>query len=382
MMTTTATVLTTALLITGCAGDDQAPAEPPASPTVAPPTDTLNGTPTGAPTDEPTGEPTGEPNEAAAAPGPVEPADAEVIATGLDVPWDLAFLPEGDGLVSERVSGRVLRVESGGELTEIGVVDGVSAAGEGGLHGVAVAGDALYAYYTAADDNRVVRMPFDGDSLGDQEVVVDGIPKARIHNGGRIAFGPDGMLYIATGDASDPPRAQDPGSLAGKILRVTPDGDVPEDNPDVGSPVFSSGHRNVQGLAFDGDGRLWATEFGPDCCDGLHLIEPGGNHGWPDVVTGRFQVEWDTADASPSGVAYVRDTIFVAALRGQRLWQVPIADGDAADPQAFFVGEYGRLRHAEAAPDGSLWILTNNTDGRNPDGPGPDDDRILRVTLD
>jgi glucose/arabinose dehydrogenase len=220
-------------------------------------------------------------------------------------------------------------------------------------------------------------------------VVIDGIPKAGNHNGGRLTFGPDGMLYVSTGDASEPSRAQDLDSLGGKILRLAPDGSVPADNPFDGSPVFSYGHRNVQGLAFDDDGRLWASEFGQQTWDELNLIQAGNNYGWP-VVEGiggddRFVepvAQWSTDEASPSGIAYVRGTVFLAALRGQRLWQVPVPGGAAGSPADFAVGDYGRLRHAALAPDGSLWVLTGNTDGRNPDGPREGDDRILRVTLE
>jgi glucose/arabinose dehydrogenase len=274
----------------------------------------------------------------------------------------------------------------------VGTVPGVDADGEGGLLGLAVdpaAPTSVYAYFTATDDNRVVRLPLLDGALGDPVVVIDGIPKAGNHNGGRLTFGPDGMLYISTGDANESSRAQDLGSLGGKILRLAPDGSVPADNPFDGSPVFSYGHRNVQGLAFDDDGRLWASEFGQQTWDELNLVQAGNNYGWP-VVEGiggddRFVepvAQWSTDQASPSGIAYVRDTVFLAALRGQRLWQVPVPGGEAASPTDFYVGQFGRLRHAALAPDGSLWLLTGNTDGRNPDGPREGDDRIVRVTLE
>lgn len=374
-----ATLAIAALLLAGCADEDQ-PDPPSGQPeeTTAEPT-------TPARTTTPAPAATATPPES----GPVEPAEFGVIATGLDVPWDLAFLPDGSALVSERVTGRILHVDESGDLTEVDTVGGVAAAGEGGLLGIALHEDWLYAYFTAADDNRIVRMEFDGDSLGDAEVIFDGIPKSNNHNGGRIAFGPDGMLYATTGDAQDPPLAQEVDSVAGKILRIAPDGSVPDDNPFDGSPVWSYGHRNVQGIAFDDDGRLWATEFGPRTVDEINLIEPGENYGWPfaEGIAGdeRFVdavVEWDVAEASPSGIAYTRDTLFVAALRGQRLWQVPVPGGEVGEPADFAVGEYGRLRNVELAPDGSLWALTNNTDGRNPDGPGPDDDRVVRITLE
>lgn len=370
-------------LLSGCSNDDATDRPETGVPTI--------------PTTAPATSPTPTPTTPAATPttpeptGPVEPVgDVDVVATDLDVPWDLEFLDDGTVLVTERDTARIRRVEPDGEVTDIGEVPGVSASGEGGLMGIARYEEWLYAMFTSGEDNRVVRMEFDGVSLGEPEVILDGLPRANNHNGGRIVFGSDdGMLYVATGDAYNPPLAQDLDSPAGKILRLTPDGDIPEDNPFEGSPVWSYGHRNVQGLAFDDDGRLWASEFGTKVWDELNLIEPGSNYGWPEVEGIAEDddfvdpvAQWPTEDASPSGIAYVRDTIFLAGLRGQRLWQVPVPEGSAGEPQAFFTGEFGRLRHAELAPDGALWLLTNNTDGRNPDGPGPDDDRILRVSLE
>jgi glucose/arabinose dehydrogenase len=374
--------ITAVLIMAGCTGDSEP--EAPAEPTPTSAVDETPNSPTPTESPSPTPEPTTPPA------GPVEPTgDVDVIATDLDVPWDLEFLDDGTVLVTERNTARIHRVEPNGELTEIGEVPGVSASGEGGLLGIAHHQDWLYAMFTAGGDNRVVRMEFDGESLGEPEVIVEGLPRAGIHNGGRIVFGPDGMLYIGAGDASEGANAQDLDSPAGKILRVTPEGGVPDDNPFDGSPIWSYGHRNVQGLAFDDAGRLWASEFGQQTWDELNLIEAGENYGWPAVEgiadDDEFTdpvLQWSTDEASPSGIAYVRDTIFMAGLRGQRLWQIPVPDGSAGEPEAFFTREYGRLRHAELAPDGSLWLLTNNTDGRNPDGPGPDDDRILRVSLE
>ena len=366
-------VLGFVLLLGACSDDDP---EPSSAPTTRTPSEATS-TPTTT-TSTPTAEP-----------GPVVPTAFEDLVTGLDVPWGLAFLPDGSALVSERDSALVRQVTASGQVTEAGTVPDVDADNEGGLLGLAVppGQSTVYAYLTAADDNRVVRMSFDGGALGAPEVVIDGIPKAGNHNGGRLAFGPDGMLYVSTGDAGQPDRAQDLESLGGKILRLSPDGTVPADNPFAGSPVFSYGHRNVQGLAFDQDGRLWASEFGQNTWDELNLIEAGGNYGWP-VVEGvgnddRFiepVAQWSTDEASPSGIAYVRDTVFLASLRGQRLWQVPVPDGVAGTPTDFVAGEFGRLRAAALAPDGSLWVLTNNTDGRGE--PRDGDDRILRVTLE
>lgn len=243
---------------------------------------------------------------------PGEPTD---VATGLEVPWSIAFLPEGDALVSERDSTRILRVGKDGGTEEVGEVEGAEPQGEGGLLGLAVspgfAQDSfVYAYYTAAEDNRIVRMTYDpDDGLGEQKVILDGIPSASYHNGGRIAFGPDGMLYAGTGDAGDGTASQDTDSLAGKILRMTPEGDPAPDNP-FDNLVHSYGHRNVQGLAWDDKDRLFGIEFGQNTYDEVNLIEPGGNYGWPEVegvgdddAYVNPVVTWDTGEASPSGAA-------------------------------------------------------------------------------
>lgn len=360
------------LLLGACSGGEP---EPSSAPTTRVPTRPSAASPT---TPTPT-----------AAAGPVAPTAFADLVTGLEAPWDLAFLPDGSALVSERDAARIRRVSAAGDVADVGRVPGVEPGGEGGLLGLAIppGQPMVYAYFTAAEDNRVVRMSFDGSALGEPEVVIDGIPKAGNHNGGRMAFGPDGMLYVTTGDASSPQRAQDLESLGGKILRLNPDGSAPADNPFEGSPVFSYGHRNVQGLAFDEDGRLWASEFGQNTWDELNLIEAGNNYGWP-VVEGiggddRFVepvAQWSTDEASPSGIAYARDTVFLASLRGERLWQVPVPDGVVGTPADFATDEFGRLRAAVLAPDGSLWVLTNNTDGRG--DPREGDDRILRVTLE
>ncbi|HEU4491661.1 MAG TPA: PQQ-dependent sugar dehydrogenase [Jiangellales bacterium] len=379
-------VAATIALLAACGTGDQGslPSEPPAttevepSPTAEPTTEEATPSPSPTPTVEP---------------GPVVPAGFSDLATGLSSPWGLAFLPDGSALVSERDTARVVRVTAAGAVTEVGGVPGVVPGGEGGLLGLEVGPDPedpgyVYAYFTAASDNRLVRMPWDGSAVGPPEVLLEGVPKARNHDGGRIAFGPDGRLYIATGDAGEPSRSQALDSPAGKILRLEPDGGIPADNPFPGSPVWSLGHRNVQGLAFDDEGRLWAGEFGQKTYDELNLIEPGANYGWPEVEGpgdggGRF-VEpvavWNpTGDASPSGIAWVRDTVFLAALAGERLLRVPVPGGTAGEPDEAAVGQFGRLRTVEPAPDGSLWMITSNTDGRG--DPQQGDDRILRVTL-
>ncbi|TDC48812.1 PQQ-dependent sugar dehydrogenase [Jiangella ureilytica] len=336
------------------------------------------------------------PSSPVALPGPVTPSAVEEIVTGLAAPWSIAFVPgaEGQALVTQRDEGTIVLVDAGGTVTPVGSVPGVDGSGEGGLLGLAfdpAAPGELYVYATMGSQNVVQRTTYADGVLGSFSVVLDGIPAGTRHDGGRLAFGPDGMLYISTGEGGVPEDAQDLDNLGGKILRITPAGDVPPDNPFDGSPIWTYGHRNVEGLAFDDDGRLWASEFGDRSADEVNLISPGENYGWPFVegIGGAPDytdpvVEWrPTSEASPSGLAYVRDTLFVAALRGERLWQVPLAaDGSgsvSAGEPAEFVTDYGRLRDAVVAPDGTLWVLTNNTDGRGSARDG--DDRILRLTL-
>lgn len=323
---------------------------------------------------------------APSAPGGAPDLNApEEVVTGIDVPWGLAFLPDGAALVAERDSGRVLRVSPGRAPESFAEIPGVVARGEGGLLGLAVAPDyaesrTVYAYFTAADDNRVVRFR----QGAAPEVVFAGIAKAGNHNGGRIAFGPDGMLYVGTGDAGERELAQDPASPNGKILRLTPDGAPAPGNPTPGSPVYSRGHRNVQGLAWDSAGRLFAAEFGQNRLDEINLIEPGRDYGWP-AVEGAGGADrgftdplltWSTAEASPSGIAIAGDTLFVAALRGERLWTATMSGTGLTNPRDLFRDTYGRLRTVEVAPDGALWLTTSNTDGRGDTSAG--DDRVLR----
>jgi glucose/arabinose dehydrogenase len=311
-------------------------------------------------------------------------AAPETVATRILTPWGLAFLPDGSALVAERDTGKILQVRpGGGEPREVYRVPGVAAAGEGGLLGLAVARDfastaLVYAYFTADSDNRIVRFKLGDDAT--PQVIFDGIDKARVHNGGRIAFGPDGMLYVGTGDATNRSESQDPNDPNGKILRLTPDGKPAPGNPHPGSPVWTLGHRNVQGLAWDADGTMYGIEFGQDRFDEVNVIEPGKNYGWPEVEGkgggGRYTdpiVTWSTEEASPSGAAISGRTLYVAGLRGQRLWTVPL---DGGKPTAELNGRYGRLRTVAVAPDGALWLTTSNTDGRG--YPREGDDRILR----
>jgi len=370
---------------------------------------------------------TGNPSAPAAGPTSTPPAEADTVVDGLDVPWGLAPLPDGTLLISLRDAARLVVVDpDAGTTTDVTGPGAETLAaqttpdGEGGLLGVArdpASGD-VFVYRTGADDNAVLRGTLDGTVLGELTTVLDGIPRAGHHDGGALAFGPDGHLYVGTGDAGDGQQSQDRGSLGGKILRVTTDGDPAPGNPDPASPVWTSGHRNVQGLGWDAAGRMFASEFGQNTWDELNEIQPGGNYGWPDVEgpdgAGDGTVApvawWSTSEASPSGLAVTGEGVYLAGLRGERLWRVPFgstasgageggsagpdasADVDAdgsvralGEPQALLVEELGRLRNVAPVVTGGddadgLWVLTNNTDGRG--SPRDGDDRLVRVTLD
>ncbi|GAA0594680.1 PQQ-dependent sugar dehydrogenase [Actinomadura livida] len=331
-------------------------------------------------------------------PGRAGPGRVTELVIGLDMPWGLAFLPDGSALVSGRASGQIHRIPAGGgQPVLVGEVPGVVASAEGGLLGLATSPEfaedrTVYAYVSGPPTNRVValRVAEDLRSLRQERVVLDGIETADRHHGGRLRFGPEGNLWIGTGDAFEPENAADQESLNGKILRIKPDGSIPEDNPTPGSPIFSSGHRNVQGIAFGPDGTAYASELGHRTWDELNVLRPGRDYGWPETegtdggtgVRPIFTVHPD--DASPSGIAYAKGSIWMGALGGQRLWQLPVDGPEAAgEPVEHFVGEYGRIRTVERAPDGSLWIATSNTDEATWGGtdPRPGDDRILRLDL-
>jgi len=372
----TAQLLTAAVLLGACAAGDETSTTVP-SPTTSPHTA------------EPTPSPEA-PTTPAATPAPTPvPAEPEVLAEGLAVPWAVDFLPDGTALVTERNTARVLALDPGEEPVELVTVPGVDAVNEAGLLGLAVSPDFaengfVFVYFTTPEDNRVMRMVHDGEELRPDVVVLDGIPRETHHSGGRIAFGPDGYLYVATGDAAEPSISQDPGSLGGKILRVDEDGEPAPGNPTEGSAVWSLGHRNVQGLDWDEHGTMFASEFGQDSWDELNRIEPGANYGWPQVEGpgGGEQFTdplhtWRPAEASPSGIAVTQDAIYVAALRGQSLWRVPLDDGEVGEPERLLDGVYGRLRDVAVAPDGRLWLLTSNVFRGEP---APEDDRVVAIT--
>ncbi|MDQ8701943.1 PQQ-dependent sugar dehydrogenase [Streptomyces sp. LHD-70] len=376
-----------ALLLTGCSGDGDGTGDGPAG---------------GRSSEASPGGKASPSDRATADSVPPDKGEAKVVGTlteNLKSPWGLAALPGGDLIVSSRDEGTITRIDGkSGEKTELGSVPGVAPGGEGGLMGLAISPDyasdrMVYAYFTTASDNRIARMLYDekkpaGEQLGAPDTVLRGIPKGTIHNGGRIAFGPDKMLYAGTGETGDTGLAQDKDSLGGKILRMTPDGRPAPGNPEADSLVYSYGHRNVQGLAWDEKQRLWAAEFGQNTWDELNLIKPDGNYGWPEVE-GKGEgdseyvnpvAQWRTDEASPSGIAWAEGSIWMAGLRGERLWRIPL-DGTkaSADPQAFLTGKYGRLRTVVAESGAKLWLVTSETDTRGE--PEEGDDRVLRLQV-
>ncbi len=329
-----------------------------------------------------------------------------VMAGGLDTPWAIRFLPDGDLLVTER-GGRLLRLSRDGgagdahpyRVVERHEIAGVREVGEGGLMGLSLHPDFpapphLYVCHTLEAGsglrNRVVRYRYADGELDEAEVLLGGVPGAAIHDGCRLTFGPDGFLYVTSGDAGEEDRAQDPGSLAGKIHRIGPDGAVPEDNP-FGSPVWSLGHRNPQGLAFDGRGRLWSTEHGPSGMasgrDEVNRIRRGENYGWPTITDGERRegmnaprLHSGSSTWAPAGLAHRDGRLFFGGLRGSALFEARGLAGAGADgPRllAHFRGDFGRIRPVRVGPEGWIWFGTSNRDGRG--SPAEEDDRLIRV---
>jgi glucose/arabinose dehydrogenase len=321
--------------------------------------------------------------------------EVDVISTGLEVPWDLTFLPSGDALVTER-AGPIRLVGPGGEVASQPVAEvEVSAQGEGGLLGIDLdprfedGQPFAYLFVTTADGMEVQRWTVeeDGSAMEMDGVVLDGIAAGLIHDSGRLRFGPDGALYVLTGDAGDESLPQDGTSLNGKVLRLTP-GQFRSSTTDP--QIVSSGHRNPQGLDWQpGSGRLFATEHGPTCCDEVNLIREGENYGWPEVTgedhgdfTAPVQIYQDSI--APSGATFVSEEgsswtgdYVLAALAGGELHRLELDEADVVADEVLLEGEYGRLRAVVEAPDGTLWVLTSNRDGRG--SPTEEDDRIIRL---
>ncbi|MGV9982496.1 PQQ-dependent sugar dehydrogenase, partial [Micromonospora wenchangensis] len=320
-----------------------------------------------------------------------------VVTTERDLPWGLVQLPDGTVLYGRRDLFDVVAMNpDGSNKRSIGTVPNVAGTnGEGGVLGLAVSSSFttdrwLYIYHTTTTDNRIVRIRYDGTlQTGTVQVLLTGIPRNKYHNGGRLRFGPDGMLYAATGDGQSPDRAQDVNDLGGKVLRIRPDGTVPSDNP-FGNAVWSYGHRNPQGLAFDSRGRLFEQEFGNNVMDETNIIVRGGNYGWPacEGTTGSCANPnfiapirtYPVAEASCSGLAIVRDVLYLGCLRGNRMYRAVISGDTLTDVQQYFVGTYSRLRTVEPTLDGNLW-LTTSTGGDKDSIPNNSNERILKVTL-
>jgi glucose/arabinose dehydrogenase len=320
------------------------------------------------------------------------------IGTDTDIPWGLVTLPDGAILYNRRDAHDIVRLDPAtGARVSVGTVPNVdNTDGEGGLTGLAIAPSFasdhwLYIMHTSPTDNRIVRIRLDGDVLntGTEQVLLSGILRNKFHDGGRLRFGPDGKLYASTGDAQNGDNAQNKNSLNGKVLRLNTDGSVPSDNP-FGNYVWSYGHRNPQGLAFDSQGRLWEQEFGNSIMDETNLITKGGNYGWPACEgtsgtcgTAGFiapKRTYTTAEGSCSGIAIVRDALYVACERGARMYRAVISGTSLTDVQIYFNGTYGRLRTVEPAPDGGLWLTTSNL-GDKDSIPNNSDEKLFHVTL-
>jgi glucose/arabinose dehydrogenase len=324
--------------------------------------------------------------------------EVDEVATDTDIPWGLVTLSDGTILYTRRDAHDIVRLDPAtGAKTTVGTVPNVeSTDGEGGLLGLAISPTFdtdrwLYIMHTSPDDNRIVRIKMIDDRLDTttEEVLVSGILRNKYHNGGRLRFGPDGTLYAATGDAQNGDYAQDLDSLNGKVLRLNPDGTIPADNP-FGTYVWSYGHRNPQGLAFDAQGRLWQQEFGNSQLDETNLVVRGGNYGWPacEGTVGACDTPgfiapkrtYATSEGSCSGITIVRDALYVACGRGARMYRQTISGDSLTDLQTYFNGTYGRLRTVEPAPDGGLWLTTTNS-GDKDSTPNNSDERIFHVAL-
>jgi glucose/arabinose dehydrogenase len=319
-----------------------------------------------------------------------DPTIAGTVVEDIPVPWGIAFLPDGSALVGARDTGDLHLVNQGRKRV-VGTLDvrsRIEKGGETGLLGLALHPEfatnrLLYAYLSTDDDNRIVRMTFDG-SPGKPQPILTGIATSVHHNGGGLAFGKDGLLYASTGDAEDQSTPQDKESLNGKVLRLTDTGDPAPGNP-FDNAVFSYGHRNVEGIRFDEQGRLWASEFGDKGADELNLIRKGKDYGWPYVEGSDGKggadplAQWPVDQCSPSGIAIAAGRAWLGALQGECVWSVVLDGPDRGTTRQHLAGRYGRLRSVALAPDGSLWVTTSNRDGRAE--PRPGDDRILRVTL-
>ena len=372
----------------------------------------------------------------------------ETLVTGLRAPWELLFLPDGQALVDERDSGTILQIKKDYSTHKVAFTSTTPPCVkfcEGGTLGMTYAADradgklSLFVFLTTLKDNRILKYDLDSTdgiwSLSNKRILFSGIDRSGLsttHNGGRLAIGPDGKLWVSLGDAGmRGSTSQNWKRLAGSILRLNLDGTIPNDNPREGSPVWAKGLRDTQGMAWDNFGNMWTTEFGQDTWDELNLMQKGKNYGWP-IAEGKYKFAetplpegnpgsnnqgtaespaptpniptmpsdkyifddprytnpyftWHPIDAACSGIAFVRGSLISACLRGGKLWVMPVlGDKKLGEPKEFFTGKFGRIRKATLAPDGSLWIITSNKDGRggwSKGGENPQDDRVIRVEL-
>lgn len=324
------------------------------------------------------------------------PGTPTQVSSGWSIPWDVNFAPSGTfALVTERDNFRVFKINKNGSgKTQVGTVpNSQTTSGEGGLMGVAFSptwngttDQEVFFMHTSTDNNRIAKMNFNGTSLSGYSVVLNGMRKSRYHNGGRLRFGPDGFIYVAIGDSQQSNLAQDKNSLNGKILRITKSGAPAPGNP-FGTAIYSFGHRNPQGLAWDSAGRLWSSELGNSSADELNLILPGRNYGWPTCegncsVSGMTNPKrtWSTSSASPSGLAYANGALYMAALRGERLYRIVLNGESVSSVTSHWTGTYGRLRAVSKVPgENAIWFGTTNADnnGGEPDG----SDKLFRSNL-
>lgn len=313
---------------------------------------------------------------------------AKQLATKLEVPWSINLMPDNSIILTERAGNVVIINET---ITRI-KIDEVTSISEGGLLGLTLHPEfknnsQLYLYYTYNSDgktlNKVIRLQLINNELTNKTIIIDKIPGSGVHNGGRIKFGPDNKIYITTGDASNASLAQDLNSLGGKILRLNDDGTIPNDNPLTNSPVYSYGHRNVQGITWDDKGNMWASEHGPSAMDELNIITAGNNYGWP-VITGDSKAEGMIAPIiqsgtdtwAPSGIIHHNGSIFFAGLRGQAVYEYKISNNSLV---THLKKEYGRLRDIIMDDKNYFYILTNNRDGRGV--ASSNDDLIIKTRL-
>ncbi|TCN23993.1 PQQ-dependent sugar dehydrogenase [Mesobacillus foraminis] len=315
-----------------------------------------------------------------------QPVEAESLAENLKIPWSINKINDLF-YISERL-GSIIRMEDGQQTRqEVSLEKPLADAAEAGLLGfVLVPGetDRAFAYYTYQDNgqfNRIVELKLTGDVWKETRLILDKIPSGNVHHGGRLRIGPDGKLYATAGDAAVPENAQNLNSLGGKILRLNLDGSVPADNPFRDSYVYSYGHRNPQGLAWDEDGTMYASEHGPSAHDEINVIEPGKNYGWPEItgdekkegmVTPLFQSGEDTW--APSGIAVHEGKLYVATLRGNAVREF---DPATKETRAAVTG-FGRIRDVWIEGH-DLYFVSNNTDGRG--NPAGDDDKLYRIKL-